>query len=105
MRASRIGDIADAVYFILRGTISITDAKSNLLTVLSTGSHFGEFGLLAYLDGEVGEWSGWATRPRSDGCIGRARLELEPMACSFVFAARHASVLMVASSLFLFTIF
>ncbi|MEW5315956.1 MAG: hypothetical protein WDW38_007350 [Sanguina aurantia] len=62
----RIGDIADAVYFILKGTVSITASSGTLLTVLSMGSHFGEFGLLAYLDGEVGVRTADA---RSEGIV------------------------------------
>ncbi len=54
--ARRVGDIADAVFFILKGTVSISDESGRLLTKLAQGSHFGEFGILAYLDGQLGGW-------------------------------------------------
>ena len=56
----RVGDIADAVYFILKGTVAISDETGQLLTRLAQGSHFGEFGILAYLDGQLGERGGGA---------------------------------------------
>lgn len=62
-RARRVGDIADAVYFILKGTVSISDESGRLLTKLAQGSHFGEFGILAYLDGQLGGWG-------DHGCMG-----------------------------------
>ena len=50
-----MGDIADAVYFIFKGSVSISDEAGTLLTRLGQGSHFGEMGCLAYVDGQLGE--------------------------------------------------
>lgn len=46
------GEPADNLYFILNGMIQIETDDGSVLTVLSTGSYFGEFALLAYYKGD-----------------------------------------------------
>lgn len=46
------GEPADNLYFILNGTIQIETDDGTVLTVLSTGSYFGEFALLAFYKGD-----------------------------------------------------
>ena len=46
------GEPADNLYFILSGRIQIESDDGSVLTVLSTGSYFGEFALLAYYRGD-----------------------------------------------------
>eukprot|EP00198_Chlamydomonas_reinhardtii_P008987 XP_001698324.1 predicted protein [Chlamydomonas reinhardtii] len=73
----RVGDIADAVYFILKGTVAISDETGQLLTRLAQGSHFGEFGILAYLDGQLGVRTAAA---RADDCVELYKLHCEDFA-------------------------
>lgn len=46
------GEPADNMYFILSGIVQIETEEGNILTVLSKGSYFGEFALLAWLKGD-----------------------------------------------------
>ncbi|CAD7703983.1 unnamed protein product, partial [Ostreobium quekettii] len=46
------GEPADNLYFILSGIVQIEADDGNILTVLSKGSYFGEFALLAWLEGD-----------------------------------------------------
>ncbi|GMH39739.1 hypothetical protein BSKO_07637 [Bryopsis sp. KO-2023] len=46
------GEPADNMYFILSGMIQIETEEGDILTVLSKGSYFGEFALLAWFKGD-----------------------------------------------------
>ncbi|PNG81820.1 Potassium/sodium hyperpolarization-activated cyclic nucleotide-gated channel 4, partial [Tetrabaena socialis] len=65
------------MYFILKGTVAISDETGSLLTRLAQGSHFGEFGILAYLDGQLGVRTAAA---RADDCVEVYKLHCEDFA-------------------------